>query len=89
MSCVRRLVLPIALVALGAAPLPAGGADAREKFAALRRWLAAVEEHAPGQRDAALERIARWKNRDLDDVGSYLSILAELLPAPDTPRIAR
>ncbi len=87
MSCVRRLVLLTGTFALAATPLPAGPDDAREKLSALGRWLAAVEEHVPGQRDAALERIARWKNRDLDAIASYLSILAELLPEPANTRI--
>ncbi len=90
MPSVRQPVLVIAAIAVVAmahvsASAPAADDNAEKRLAALQRWLAAVEEHQPGRRDAAAERVAAWNNDQLRALLPYLETLTFLLPSPSNP----
>jgi hypothetical protein len=84
---VTRLALLLCVV-LAASGDARAAANDPPWVAKLEAWLAAVEAHAPGVRDAAAEQIGAWKNADLDAVTPYLDILTELLPDPGKTNVA-
>lgn len=44
----------------------------------LKQWVAAVDEHTPGEHDAALDRISTWGYDDLELMQGYVAALAEV-----------
>ena len=78
-----RVLAPLACVVLaafhGVRPTAAGDTPWMPR---LEAWLAAVESHRPGVRDAAADKIGAWKNDELGAIIPYITILIELLPSP-------
>jgi hypothetical protein len=89
MSRARRLALVAVAINLGvvlaspAAPVPDG--EAQRLFNLLQEWLVAMNEHQPGERDAAVERIAAWTDKDLDAIVPFMETLFLLLREPGNP----
>lgn len=81
---VLSIVLMVAAAHTHAAPAPAND----ERLKKLEAWLAAVDAHRPGMRDAAIATIGSWKSADLDLITPYITILTELLPDPANPNVA-
>jgi tetratricopeptide (TPR) repeat protein len=54
----------------------------------LKDWIRAVDEHRPGDHDAALVRIAAWTYDDLDLMQAYIQAIAEV-PLNTKPRQIR
>ncbi len=70
---IRIVMVVLALVsALVVAPAAQQPAEPRDWPA----WLGAVTSHAPGERDASVQRLSRWTRADLDRIISAVSRLA-------------
>jgi tetratricopeptide (TPR) repeat protein len=54
----------------------------------INEWIAAVDEHTPGQTDAALARIAAWTMDDLELMRGWVEVFAEV-PANNRDRSTR
>ena len=64
------------LAALLAAALLAAAAENPEALRLLDEWIAAVDQHVPGQRDAGLESVAAWSLEDIDLVRGYIEVFS-------------
>jgi tetratricopeptide (TPR) repeat protein len=96
-----KRVTAFAVLALVAMPAGAPGAARPDDItavtvAAVQRWVSAVENHVPGQRDAEVERVSALtydKRRDLSvGIGFFLSVLRgkpEVIKNPAETRIAQ
>ncbi len=80
-ALVIAAIVFVAMAFVSASP-PASDDHAEKQLAALRRWLAAVEEHQPGRRDAAAERVGGWNNDQIRALLPYIETLTFLLPSP-------
>jgi hypothetical protein len=63
--------------------LPSAGHADRQHHALdlLREWITAVDEHGPGEHDAALERVSKWRDDEVESMLDYVQAFAGL-PTP-------
>lgn len=75
-----RLV-PAAAVLVATLAVPLEGQPKPEVWLPrLQAWLAAVETHTPGRKDAAAFLVGQWVNSDVDLISPYVEGLIEVLP---------
>jgi hypothetical protein len=91
MSSAPRLALVVVAmnlsVLLASPAAPAPDKSAERLFNLLQQWLVATNEHRPGHRDAAVDRIAAWTDSDLDAMVPFMETLFLLLREPGDPDI--
>jgi tetratricopeptide (TPR) repeat protein len=66
------------LTALLITAMLAGSSDNERAMRMLGEWIIAVDRHAPGDSDAALERVAAWSIDDLALLRGYVEVLSDL-----------
>ena len=76
------------LTALLATLVLAGSSEDERAMRMFHEWVAAVDQHAPGEEDAPLARIMAWTPDDLDTMRGYIELVSGL-PNDTPPRAAR
>ena len=64
------------LTALLVVSLLAPGAEDPRTVRMLDEWIVAVDQHTPGQRDAALDHVAGWSLDDIDRLRGYIEVFS-------------
>ena len=77
-------VAALATLSLAAVPLAAGSQGHRKNIndaslAALDKWVAAVEAHAPGSVDASVVTVASWSHGDREDLNTGVELFLTAL----------
>ncbi|HEX6162135.1 MAG TPA: tetratricopeptide repeat protein [Vicinamibacterales bacterium] len=76
------------IAALLIAAVLAGSSEDERAMRMFSEWLDAVEQHVPGEEDAALARIVAWTADDVEAMRGYIELLSGL-PNDNPARAAR
>ncbi|MDQ2944122.1 MAG: hypothetical protein M3R21_10705, partial [Candidatus Dormibacteraeota bacterium] len=93
LGAMRRVLLAVGLVLLGASgaaagqrrsglpalPPPREVTVAADRLDRLQRWLKAVDRHEPGEQDEALAEIGEWTNTELRELWIDVNVLSQLM----------
>ena len=69
-------------------PLPTVESAQEGRIVRLERWLVAAARHTPGEDDDALEKIASWPNRDLEDLWVDANVLVQVMRGSKADRFS-
>ena len=69
-------------------PLPTVESAQDSRITRLEQWLVAIARHTPGEDDDALEEIASWPNRDLEDLWIDTNVLVQVMRGSKADRFS-